>query len=45
MIVEWLLKNVRIPKDSAVEVLNKLDTDKDGYISLGEIVAKLKELA
>lgn len=45
MIVEWLLKNVRVPKDSAVDVLNSLDKDEDGYISLGEVVAKLKELA
>lgn len=44
MIVEWLLRNIRIPKDEAIKVLEKLDEDKDGFVSLGEFISAVKRL-
>lgn len=44
MIIEWFYKNVRVPKDSVVKVLDSLDADNDGYISLGELIDALKRL-
>jgi len=44
MIIEWLYRNIRIPKDSVVAVLDGMDADKDGYISLGELVSAIKRL-
>ena len=40
--IEWFYRNVKIPKDAIVGVLDAMDTDKDGYISLGELIASLK---
>jgi len=44
MIIEWLYRNVRVPKDSVVEVLDGMDADRDGYISLGELVQAVKRI-
>lgn len=41
-IVEWVYSNVRIPKDGLVKMLEDLDADDDGYISVGEIVRAIK---
>ena len=40
--VEWLYKNVRIPKDSFVKMLDDIDADDDGYITIGEIARAIK---
>lgn len=44
MILEWLLKYVRIPKDALVEALEEVDVDKDGFISLGELIKAVRSL-
>lgn len=44
MIIEWLYRNVRVPKDSVVKVLDGMDADRDGYISLGELVQAVKRV-
>lgn len=40
--VEWLYANVRIPKDGLVKMLDKLDADSDGYITVGEAIRAIK---
>lgn len=40
--VQWLYKNVRVPKDGVVELLEKLDEDDDGYITVGEAIRAIK---
>lgn len=42
-IVEWLLDNVRVPSAVLVDVINEIDADKDGYISLREVYARVKD--
>lgn len=40
--VEWLYANVRIPKDGLVNMLDKMDADSDGYITVGEAIRAIK---
>lgn len=42
-IVSWLLDNVRVPSAVLVDVINEIDTDKDGYISLREVYVRVKD--
>lgn len=37
-VAAWLLCNVKVDIDMLCRVIETLDTDKDGYLSLGEIV-------
>lgn len=41
-IVDWLLDNVRVPSAVLVDVINEIDTDEDGYISLREVYDRVK---
>lgn len=43
--IEWLYRNVRVPKDAVTEAIDGLDEDRDGYISLGEFIKAIKRLA
>ena len=44
MIIEWLYKNIKVSTSAVQAVVDSADIDKDGYISLGELIASLKEL-
>lgn len=44
MIIEWFYKNIRVPVASVQAIVDGADRDKDGYISLGELISSLKEL-
>lgn len=43
-IVRYLYRNVAVRKDTVVRLLDQLDTNDDGRLSLGEIAAALKAL-
>ena len=38
----WLSKKVKINKQDLIEIVNQLDEDKDGYISISELVIEVK---
>lgn len=44
MIAEWLLRNVRVSKQTVAKAMDRIDTDADGYISLGELIAAVRRL-
>lgn len=44
MIIEWFYKNIRVSVSSVQAIVDSADRDKDGYISLGELISSLKEL-
>lgn len=44
MIWEWIYRNVRVPKDSIVKLVDGLDADKDGWVTIGEIISAVKRL-
>ena len=37
------MDNVRVPSAVLVDTINEIDTDKDGYISLREVYARVKD--
>lgn len=41
-IAEWLCRNIKVPKDQVITVLNMMDADADGNISLGEIIGFIR---
>lgn len=43
-LVRYLYRNVAVRKDTVVKLLDQLDTNDDGRLSLGEIAAALKAL-
>lgn len=44
VIVEWLLRNVRIPTTVINEAVETVDKDDDGYVDLGEVVAAIRRI-
>ena len=42
MIMTWLSKKVKINKQDLIEIVNQMDKDKDGYISVSELVTEVK---
>ena len=42
-IVGWLLRDVSVPKHVIIEHMEIMDEDKDGCISVGELVAFIKK--
>lgn len=43
-IIKWIFKNVKFPKATLHEVIDKMDADKDEYINIDEFVLFLKAL-
>lgn len=43
-LVRYLYRNVAVRKDTIVKLLDQLDTNEDGRLSLDEIAAALKAL-
>lgn len=41
-IIDWLLDNVRVPSSHLVEIIETIDTDEDGYLSLREVYDHVK---
>lgn len=37
-IAAWLCSSLRVPVPTVHELVDKCDADKDGYISLGELI-------
>lgn len=44
-ILGYLYRNVRIRVADAYKTLDNIDTDKDGYLSLGEIISAFRRVA
>lgn len=42
--LKWSYRNVAVKKDTLVRLIDKLDTNDDGRVSLGEVATALKEL-
>lgn len=42
--LKWSYRNVAVKKDTLVRLIDRLDTNDDGRVSLGEVAAALKEL-
>ena len=42
MIMTWLSKKVKINKQDLIEIVDQMDKDKDGYISVSELVIEVK---
>ncbi len=42
--LKWTYRNVAVKKDTLVRLIDKLDSNEDGRVSLGEVAAALKEL-
>lgn len=42
MIMTWLSKKVKINKQDLIEIVDQMDKDKDGYISISELVIEVK---
>lgn len=40
-----LISGIKIPKDTLLKIVNEADTDRDGYISLGEVFYFIKNRA
>lgn len=43
-LIEWIFKNVKVKTEDLVNILDNCDTDRDGFISVGEFVNVLKSL-
>ncbi len=43
-LIRYLYRNVAVRKDTVVKLLDQLDVNEDGRVSLGEIAAALKAL-
>ena len=42
MIMTWLSKKVKINKQDLIEIVDQMDKDKDGYISVSELMIEVK---
>lgn len=42
MILAWLSKKVKINKQDLIEIVDQMDKDKDGYISVSELIIEVK---
>ena len=42
MIMTWLSKKVKINKQDLIEIVDQMDKDKDGYISVSELIIEVK---
>ena len=42
--LKWTFRNVAVKKDTLVRLIDRLDSNEDGRVSLGEVAAALKEL-
>lgn len=42
--LKWSYRNVAVKKDTLVRLIDKLDSNDDGRVSLGEVATALKEL-
>lgn len=42
MILTWLSKKVKINKRDLIEIVDQMDKDKDGYISVSELLHEVK---
>ena len=42
MIMTWLSKKVKINKKDLIEIVDQMDKDKDGYISVSELIIEVK---
>ena len=38
----WLSKKIKINKKDLIEIVDQMDKDKDGYISISELVIEVK---
>lgn len=43
-ILRWLSHAVRVPKEDVVKIVERMDTDSDGYIDMSEVYAELHSL-
>lgn len=43
-IIRWLYRNVAVKKDTLKKLIDSLDANEDGRVSLGEVAAAFKEL-
>lgn len=43
-IIRYLYRNVAVKKQTVIKILDAVDADEDGRISLGELAAALKML-
>lgn len=41
-IVTFLVKNIKVNKTELIAIINGLDRDADGYISLAEVIKPIK---
>ena len=42
MIMTWLSRKTKINKKDLIEIVDQMDKDKDGYISISELVIEVK---
>lgn len=42
MILAWLSQKVKINKQDLIEIVDQMDKDKDGYISISELIIEVK---
>lgn len=42
MILTWLSKKIKINKQDLIEIVDQMDKDKDGYISISELIIEVK---
>lgn len=42
-IIDWIL-NIGISKQKLIEAIERMDADKDGLVTIREIIAVIKEL-
>ena len=42
MIMTWLSKKVKINKKDLIEIVDQMDKDKNGYISVSELIIEVK---
>lgn len=41
-LIGWCLKNIRVPTKRLIELLDEMDSDRDGYIDIPEFVRAVK---
>ena len=42
MILTWLSRKIKINKQDLIEIVDQMDKDKDGYISVSELIIEVK---
>lgn len=42
MIITWLSRKIKINKQDLIEIVDQMDKDKDGYISVSELIIEVK---